>query len=438
MKTRTVNMTLALLLICAAGVPAATAVPVPVPVPAEPQIPALIGVSPDTAEAYEIEISSPDIAEMNFSKLQISPRHYGMDLMPGESDKITVTVKNPNNETVSVVPTVKDQPYSEYILDEAWVTITPASAEFGHDSEEEFTIEIEIPDEAERGHYSVQIAFTDDVMLTPYPSPYPMYLNALDLYVNVWKPPVIQMQPSYIHDRVESGREYDYQIHLKNIGEEAIEIDPKLGGERWYGFDMGMVPAFENDAITIDAPPVVPAGGTATVDVHLSVPAGAKGGYEGGLDLNVDDPSIEEWDGMVHLSFEVWTQPTEPFVKTFTAEIAAPITIEITSSQYRYDMCGGGSGEDDEDPSFDVTLKESSGDPVTLTRTMAAYSGSVNLGGSDCTPPWEIDSSGMYNEGRTSYVERYTADGAVGGWELGILPRYAEGFEYMITIGDAG
>jgi hypothetical protein len=418
MKTKIVNMMLALLLISAAGVPAAMAA-VPVPVP----------------EPMPVMEDSPD---MNFSKLQISPRHYGMDLMPGESDEITVTVKNPNNETVSVVPTVKDQPYSDYILDEAWVTITPVSAELGPDTEEEFTIEIEIPDDAERGHYSVQIAFTDDVMPTPYPSPYPMYLNALDLHISLWKPPVIQMQPSYIHDRVESGKGYDYQINLKNTGDEDIKIDPKLGGERGYRYDMGMAmaQAFEDDAITITAPPVVPAGGTATVNVHLSVPAGAKGGYEGRLDLNVDDPSIDEWDSLVHLSFAVWTQPTEPFTKTFTAEIAAPITIEITSNQYRYDMCGGGSGEDDEQPSFDVTLKGPSGDGVTLNRTMAAYHGSVNLGGSDCTPPWEIASSGMYDEGRTSYIEHYTADGAVGDWELGILPHYAEQFEYIIAIGD--
>nr|QNO47335.1 hypothetical protein LNGCCOLK_00012 [Methanosarcinales archaeon ANME-2c ERB4] len=419
MKTKMVNMMLALLLISAAGVPAAMAA-VPVPVP----------------EPMPVMEDSPD---MNFSKLQISPRHYGMDLMPGESDKITVTVKNPNNETVSVVPTVKDQPYSDYILDEAWVTITPVSAELEPDTEEEFTIEIEIPDDAERGQYSLQVAFTDDVMPTPYPSPYPMYINALDLHISVWKPPVIQIQPSYIYDRVESGKGYDYQINLKNIGEKEIEIDPKLGGERWYGFDMGMVAAFENDAITIDAPSVVPAGGTATVNMHLSVPAGAKGGYEGGLDLNIKDPSIDEWNGMIHLSFEVWTQPTEPYVKTFAVGSSEPITIEITSQQYGHYTCGGGSGgSEDEDPSFDVTLKESSGDYVTLTRTMAAYSGSVNLGGSDCTPPWEMDSSGMYDEGRTSYVERYTADGAVGTWKLCILPHYVEEFEYAVMIGDAG
>jgi hypothetical protein len=83
-------------------------------------------------------------------------------------------------------------------------------------------------------------------------------------------------------------------------------------------------------------------------------------------------------------------------------------------------------------------LRGSTGDEVTLTRTAVEYHGYVNLGGSDCTPPWEMDSSGMYDEGSTSYVERYTADGAVGTWKLCILPHYVEEFEYTITIGDAG
>jgi len=379
MKTKTVKTMLALLLICAAGVPAVAAVPVPVPEP----MPAIV---PEPMPVME------DLPDMNFSKLQISPRHHGMDLMPGESDKITVTVKNPNNETVSVVPTVRDQPYSDYILDGVWVTITPVSAELEPDSEGEFTIEIEIPDDAERGHYNLQVAFTDDVIPTPYPAPYPQYINALNLYVSVWKLPVIQVQPGYIHDRVESGREYDYTINLKNTGDEAIEIDPELRKDRWYRYEM-MAQAFEDDAITITAPPVVPAGGTATVNVHLAVPIGAKGGYYSGIDLGIDDPSIEEWDReMVQLDVEVWTQPTEPFVKEFATEIAAPITITIESNQYRYDMCGGGSSESSEgaEPFFDVSLRGPAGDTVPLNRTMTTYHGSVNLGGSDCTPPWEI------------------------------------------------
>ena len=237
------------------------------------------------------------------------------------------------------------------------------------------------------------------------------------MYVSVWKPPVIQMQPSYIHDRVESGKPYTYEIHLQNTGDEDIKINPELGMERWYRYEM-MAPAFEDDAITMDAPSVVPAGGTATVTVHLGVPAGAKGNYEGGIDLNFDDSPLDEWDRMVHLSFNVWTQPTEPFRRAFRAEIAAPITIEVTSDRYRYDMCGGGSSGSgkDEEPSFGVTLTRPNGEAVPLTRTMAAYHGSVNLGGSDCLPPWEMESSGMYDEGRTRYIERYTADGAVGSW----------------------
>jgi len=427
MKTRTVSMILTFLLIAGAGIPAVAVAGAAVPEPMPGAPPMMVSME-----------GSPDLTDTDFLKLQISPRHSQTELMPGDSDEITVTVTNKNNVTIPVNHRVVDQLYSEYTFDEDWITITPSSAELGPDDEVEFTISVAIPDGADRGYYSLQVAFTDDVMPTPYPSPYPRYINALDLHINVWTPPVIQIQPSYIYDRVESGKGYDYQINLKNIGEEDIEIDPKHGVEQWYGYDTGMMSAFENDAITIDAPTVVPAGGTATVAVHLSVPEDAKGRYEGGLDLNINDPSIDEWNGAVHLSFEVWTQPTEPFVKTFVVGVAEPITIEIESNQYRHYTCGGESGSKDEEPSFDVTLKKTSGDDVTLTRTMAAYAGSVSLSGSDCIPPWEIDSSGMYDEGRTSYVERYTADGTVGEWELGILPRYAEGFEYVITIGDAG
>ena len=396
--------------------------------------------------ATEVAIAPPpedmsSVADVDITKLQISPQHAGMELMPGESDEITVTVKNPNNETVSVNPMVMDQPYSEYIFEAEWINITPGSTELEAGAELEFTISVAIPEDAECGYYSTQIAFTDDVMPTPYSSPYPMYINALDLHVSVWKPPVMQIQPRYIHDRVESGKAYDYTINLKNTGDEDIEINPNLKPERWYHSEMGGQ-AFEDDAITITAPPVVPANGTATVNVHLEVPLGSKGEYYSGLDLGIDDSSSGSWYGdseMVQLNFNVWTQPTEPYIKEFATETDAPITIAIESNQYRYDMCGGGSSgsDDDEKPSFDVVLKGPIGDAVTLTRTVVEYQGLVHLGGSDCVPPWEMDSSGMYNEGRTNYIERYTANGEIGNWELGILPHYVEEFEYTIEIGDS-
>ncbi len=43
----------------------------------------------------------------------------------------------------------------------------------------------------------------------------------------------------------------------------------------------------------------------------------------------------------------------------------------------------------------------------------------------------------VYNEDYTRYTEEYSANGAIGNWELGILPRYSEEFEYTIVIGNA-
>jgi len=423
MIPRIINVLLALLLISIAGIPVITAVQVQA-----------VEVHDQSTIVDEFPVDMEEMGDIPFTKLQISPSYSNMVLEPGESDDITVKVINKDNKTVSINPIIVEEPYSEYFFDEEWIDIAPSSIELEPEAEIEFTIKVEIPDDAECGHYSMQIAFTDDVIPMPYEIIYKQYINAMHFYVEVWKPPVIQMQPSYIHDQVESGKKYDYEVKLKNIGDVDIEIEPEFSNDRWNGYDM-MMPAFTDDAITIDAPLVVPANGTATVNIHLSVPENAKGMYEGGIDLNFDDSSFDEWERMIHLSFEVWTQPTEPFIKPFTAKTDAPLTIEITSDRYQYDMCGGGSNTNEE-PSFDVTLKEPSGEYVKLNLTMTSYSGSVNLGGIKCTVPWEVDSSGIYDENRISYMERYNTNGAAGEWELGILPHYVEEFEYTIRIED--
>ncbi len=411
MIIRTINLLLAFLLISIIGIPVITAV-----------------------QVDEFPVDTDEMGDIQFTKLRVSPSYSHMELEPGESDDITVKVINKDNKTVSINPIIVEEPYSEYFFDEEWIDIAPSSIELEPEAEIEFTIKVEIPDDAECGHYSMQIAFTDDVMPTPYEMMYKQYINAMHFNVEVWTPPVIQMQPSHIHDQVESGKKYDYEVNLKNTGDVDIEIEPEFSNDRWNRYDM-MMPAFTDDAITIDAPSVVPANGTATVNIHLSVPENAKGMYEGGIYLNFDDSPFDEWERTIHLSFEVWTQPTEPFIKSFTAKTDAPLMIEITSDRYQYDMCGGGSNTNEE-PSFDVTLKGPSGDYVELNLTMTGYSGSVNLGGIKCTVPWEMDSSGIYDEFRINYIERYNTNGAAGEWELGILPHYVEEFEYTIRIED--
>ncbi|RLG31066.1 hypothetical protein DRO03_02305 [Methanosarcinales archaeon] len=465
MKTMTVstNVVLALLLISTAGVPAtaATAATAAMAGSAAPEfLPLRITMTEAESGTFQATVHTSmyqeDLPDPNFSKLRISPRSDWIEMMPGDSKEITVTVKNIDNMTVLIDPEVIVSPLSEYVFDEDWIVMGHEITELEPDFEEEFSFMVEIPADTECGRYNVQVAFTDEVEQTPYQTPLPHYINTFSLRVMVWKPPVIRVLPSHIPDRVEPDREYDYQVYIENVGEEDISIDPGMSGDRGYYQLYSTAPAFENDAITIDAPSVVPAGGNSTVNLHLSVPAGAKGRYHGELDLNIDDPAMvyERYDETsVHLDFEVRTQPTEPFVKAFATETDAPIAIELVSNWWgRYGTCRSGSSYD-EDPFFDVALAGPNG-AASLNLTGIVISGSVNigsanLGGSGCISPpppppglllWEPEGDGVYNEGRGEYREHYiaTTGSSIGDWELEILPHYVEEFEYTIAIGEAG
>jgi len=386
--------------------------------------------------SVENVVSSTAYPDMDFTKLQINPGYSNMQIKPGNSDDVTVTVTNKDNETITAAPFVSVVPYSENLFEECWVTITPASVDIAPDAKQEFVIEVNIPQDADIGQYSTSIVFTEDVIPTPYPMPYPNYLNSMHFSVNVWTPPKIQIQRPYINGRVESGESYDYEIKLKNIADKDISINPEINdNNRMYvSSSYGtMSSAFEDDAITITAPSVVKAGETAIVNVHLEVPDDSKGRYNGAIDLGIDDPSIREWEGQVQMNLEVWTQPTTPYEKRFTTRINAPVTIELNSQQYNYDKWMG-TGTQDEVLSFEGTLTGPSGDEVNMSLIKTTYSGSVNLGMSDF-PPWEMDGDGIYQEIQTSYSETFTAPGAVGDWTLKVLPTNVERFSYSITIG---
>ncbi len=320
-----------------------------------------------------------DLPDTNFSKLRISPRSYWIELMPGDIEEITVTVKNVDNMTISIDPKVIVSPYSEHPFAEDWIVMGYGIAELEPGSKEEFSFMVEIPIDAECGHYSMQVAFTGGVEQTPYPTPHPGHKNAFGMSVEVRKPPVIRVLQSHIHDRVESDQEYDYQSYRGNVDEEDLGIDHGMSDDGWYYELYGTAPASGNDAITIGAPSVVPAGGNATANLHLSVPAGAKG---------------------------------------------------------RYVTCRSGSSHD-ECHFFDVALAGSNGD-AALNIT-----GIVNLGGSDYIPPptglvWETGGGACtmrYGEYREHYIA--IAGSSIVDRELK-MPSYIEEFEYTIEIGEAG
>ena len=381
----------------------------------------------------EVSEQSEEEQQADYKILQISPKHEWFELKPGGEKEFTVKVKNKDEETVSTSPRIEVQPFGEYFLEEDWITVEPGSADIKAGEEQEYTVTVKIPEDAEIGHYSAQIVFTDDTMPTPYPAPFPMYVNSLMLSIQVWEPPKIVVQPQHIHDRVEAGQRQEYEIQFENKGDKAIAINPEIGGgDRWHGPFENMIP---EGWLTIDAPAKVEANSKATVKVTVNVPKDAKGRYEGSINLNIDDPSIERWNQEVHIGLEVWKQPTTPFREGFAVKQGEKITVEITARQHAYDRYGGGV-EEKEEPSFDVALTTPEGGKLTSEPSKTVKTGEISLG-MDYLPPWEASSEGMYHVMSTEYSETYTITNATGGvWALEILPRNAENFEYTIEIGN--
>ncbi len=394
---------------------------------------AVIGVSSASGPA-EKEIIAPSVGDVqaaNFTKIEISPQYGNLRLQPGESKEITVTVRNKEKKAISIEPLVVTLPYGGVMADKEWITVTPSSKDIPAGGSQKFTIKASVPKDASIGNSGLQIAFTDEVMPTPYPQPIPSYVHAFQLSVDVWTPPKLQIMTPYISDQLEAGKEYDYEIKLKNTADQEISIGPKLGNDNmYYSGPYGMAsPALTEDSITITAPQKIPAGATEIVKIHVKVPADAKGYYNGYIDLGIEDPSVMEWEGRVQLNFNIWKQPTEAYVKSFSLNESAPITIEVSSSYYGP---ANSQGIKTQEPSFETSL-EGQGGKALLNVTKTVIKGNINMGGDK--PPWEIDSASIYQEMGVQHIVTYRTSGSPGEWKLSVLPRNTQGFEYSIMIG---
>ncbi|VVB84479.1 NPCBM-associated, NEW3 domain of alpha-galactosidase [uncultured archaeon] len=377
---------------------------------------------------------APTPALINITNLEISPQYGNYDLQTGKSKTIFVTVRNKENRSVTVMPVVVITPYSMYSIEKEWVAFSPANADIPAGGSQRFTINLTVPKNASTGSYNGQIAFTDEVMPTSYPEPYPNYVHYMSLSINVWTLPVVQIMTSYISDQLEAGKEYDYEIRLKNTGNEPVNISPVIGSDTSNYGPYYTPPAFTDDAITITAPQAIPANATGTVKVHVNVPADSAGSYNGWIELGIDDPSIMEGQGRVSLSFNVWKQPVEPFAKNFSLMEASPITIEITGSSYSsypYPVPASGQIMTAKQPSFEVSLEGIAG-TVVLNLTKTVVKGSVSVGGQPM--PWGNDNA-AYQEMNPQYIETYKANVSAGDWKLKVMPSNTQSFDYTITIG---
>jgi hypothetical protein len=398
-----------------------------------------------------------------FEKIRVDPAYKYLELEPGDSKNFTVTIENKDNKTIELKPKPVITPYTENFINESWISISPSEKALKPGEKQEFQVKVNIPKDAGLGNYAVLIAFTEKVPEGDVAGSYPNFPGTMQLNIQVWVKPSVQILTPYVNDLVEAGENYTYEIKLRNTGSKDIAISPELteGGGIIYAesaaSSAGMPQhAFGNDAIRVESPDKIKAGQTAIVKLTLAVPDNAKGSYSRNIDLNIDDPGIREYEGMVSLSFRILPVPGKPYENTFEAGTDDPITLEIRANQYGYGLYTTG-GNLNLTPSFNVSLTDPSGNKVTPSLVNTKYSGSITIvddtfpqpsyplpymssrvaGNMMETGNMETKNQGSYQGGTTTFVKTYTAPGAVGKWKLSIYPENIESFDYTVTIGAA-
>ena len=329
-------------------------------------------------------------------------------------------------KTLDIKPKVVAAPNSEKNITESWIAISPENATVAPGSVQKFTIDLNVPGDSESGYYQANIAFTDN--LVPNST---QYVDSMNLQLSVQAISKIQLETQYISDTIDAGKEYEYKIKMKNIATKDVTIDPKVSKSSNY-YDPGYIPAFNYEAIEISAPSIIKAGETANMTIKVKVPENVTGRYYGNIymDINGEETVYNIINPQISLDFNVLNQPLVPYVKTFKTVNKKPITIEVsTDTSYNPWL----QSPKKERPSFDLKLRRNH-NPVNMTVEKSIESGSASIGGGYYST---LVDNAIYQIYGNHYVETYTVSGAVGDWELSILPKNTQNFGYSIMVGNS-
>jgi len=402
-------------------------------------------VSQAVAIAMPAPGSSGDISAGNFSRLYVSPQNLPFRLGPGESDEQTFSVTNRGTEPVLVRPGVTEMPYpGPNLMDSSWVSLSPVEMTVGPGEKAKFTVKVTVPSDTVRGYYISQLALTDEQFpapgAAPYPVSYPANVYQVTISTEVHTLPVLSVSPGVLSDSLEAGKSYDYQVILENSGDHAIRTNPNLENRMYYS-PMSSGVAEKNlvtdKSIILSAPGEIPVGGEAALNVHINVPADAGGYYNGVINLGIDDPAVQEGEGVIQLSFMVWKQPAEPFSRPFTMAENGPLTIELVATKDTYGgtVSAVNSSRPFTEPSFDLSIDGPDG-KVMPNLTKKVIKGSVDFSGQGV---YGIGSKEYpYQHTGVQYVSTYTLPGKAGTWNLLIMPHNMARFDYVITMGPPG
>ena len=375
------------------------------------------------ATQTETNGSGEDVEE--YTKLYVESDYDHPDLKPGESTTFTVTVTNREDAAVDLDPRVYVPPVGENLIEKSWVSVDgPETVSAGE--EVEFTVTVSVPEGAEIGYYSGQVAFTDE-NVTYHGRP-ARPIHAASVNVRVWQEPTVEIvSNTYIHGQVKAGDTATKQLVIKNTGEQSVPLSPQLKNERRYGSSSSAIdPAW----LDIDAPSSVSPGETATVTVTVSPPESAdSNSYRGNLDLGLKDPNRDDSNSYwqeVSLNFDVWNQPEEAFETSFeVSEDVENVTLTLSPRS------GYGSSGDSDPASFDVTFVGPDGTAVTAERVRVTDRGFVDL--SETNNP-NARQQGEYSirNGGQQFVYRVD-DPEAGSWDLRVMPENVIGFSYEVT-----
>lgn len=368
----------------------------------------------------------------NYTRLYIDDRYQRLRLKPGETDSVTITVANVDEEPVEIDPQlVASNPRSRPI-DDAWVTIDAAKTTLDPDEEVDVTVTVRIPDEAKLGDYRSEIAFTDERVT--YPGRPARPVHAAGLHVEVWREPTVRiLSGRYLNTQVEAGSSKTHEIIVENTGDEAVPVNPEIetnGAIRCYEVCPTTV---DRSWFDIDAPTEIGPGEQASIEVSIEPPEDAdRGRYNARLNLGIKDPARAERDDhwqRVRLGFQVWKQPDQPFEAEFAVSgDATDITLELSPrhpSHYR-----SGSDSDAESPSFDVEFVSPTGAVVEPERVQLRDQGFVDLSGERRQVVSDEDYAVRGNGQQFVYQ---LDDPESGTWTVRIMPHNTVGFGYEIV-----
>lgn len=391
-----------------------------------------------------------NVTNENATVHTINPTYHNTYLVAGNREKFTVSFKNEGNETLDITPKIVPLPDTGSIINESWVTISPANATVEQGSVQEFTVEVSVPKDAESAAYQAAIAFTDDLLPNST-----QYVNSMSLSVSVQANPKIELQTTYLYDVVEAGKEYEYMVKIKNVADKDVTIYPKVNSYTYgilYSTSSSTVRPIDgeviveapsssstfgtfglsNDEVIVEAPSIIKAGEIVNMTIKVPVPENATGSFNGYIDMNVDGKTNDGSNSQLSFYLRVMQQPEVPYVKNFNTTSNTPITIEVSTDSYDQ-TTGLRISPKIEEPSFKVNLKCNSC-PICITPTKVIQTNNVNVGGYSF-PLWAMDDNPIYQNTNKHYAETYIIPGKAGKWELSILPQNMETFTYSITLG---